>query len=253
MSDTEQGLIWITGASLGIGRALALHMAGAGWRVAASARGAEALADLAAQNPRIHAFPLDITEPGAAEAALAAIEAQLGPLSVAVLNAGTYLPDPVDAVDLAGLERMTDLNLIGTVRSLEPVAARMVARGAGRIAVVSSVAGIVGLPGAAGYAATKAALLAYCEAMQPGLARAGVRLQVINPGFVDTPLTRKNTFPMPFLIPADRAAAIIARGLASNCYEITFPRPMALAMKLLAALPHRLRFALTRRTLPRSS
>jgi short-subunit dehydrogenase len=113
--------------------------------------------------------------------------------------------------------------------------------------VVSSLTGYVGLPTAAGYGATKAALINMCEALEPELAVRGVRMTVITPGFVDTPLTRKNDFAMPFLIGVEDAADRIVRGLASGRFEIAFPRRMSLAIRMLAALPHPLRLAITRR------
>jgi short-subunit dehydrogenase len=125
----------------------------------------------------------------------------------------------------------------------------MMARRGGHIAVVASVAGYVGLPGAAGYGATKAALINMCEALYPELEARNVRISVINPGFVDTPLTQKNDFPMPFIIPVDAAVDHIMAGLTSNRFETVFPWKMALSMKLLAALPARLLFAVTRRML----
>jgi short-subunit dehydrogenase len=114
---------------------------------------------------------------------------------------------------------------------------------------MASVAGYIGLPGAAGYGATKAALISMCEALYPELDRSGVRMTVINPGFVDTPLTQRNDFPMPFLISSEEAADHILRGLDRGSFEIAFPWKMKVAMKLLKALPSSLRFALTRRML----
>ena len=112
---------------------------------------------------------------------------------------------------------------------------------------MASVAGLVGLPGAAAYGASKAALNIMAEALEPDLERHNVRLSIINPGFVDTPLTRKNDFPMPFLISAEAAVDAIMKGLERSRFEIVFPWQMALAMKLLAVLPHRLRLHVTRR------
>ena len=125
----------------------------------------------------------------------------------------------------------------------------MMERRRGHIAVVASVSGYVGLPGAASYGATKAALNVMCEALHPDLARSGVQISIVNPGFVDTALTRKNDFPMPFLISAEEAADLIAKGLSAGKFEIIFPWKMAVAIRFLHALPHRLRFALTKRML----
>ena len=117
----------------------------------------------------------------------------------------------------------------------------MIARRRGHIAVVASVSGYVGLPGAATDGATKAALNVMCEALYPELERHGVKITIVNPGFVDTPLTEKNDFPMPFLVSSEEAADTIAKGLAKGKFEIIFPWKMALAIRLLHALPHSLR------------
>jgi len=144
---------------------------------------------------------------------------------------------------------MFELNVLGTASCLEAVMPAMIARRRGHIAVVASVSGYVGLPGAATYGATKAALNVMCEALYPELERHGVKMTIINPGFVDTPLTKKNDFPMPFLVSSEEAADTIAKGLAKGKFEIIFPWKMALAIRFLHALPHALRFALTRKML----
>jgi NAD(P)-dependent dehydrogenase (short-subunit alcohol dehydrogenase family) len=239
---------WVTGAGSGIGRALALRLAREGWNVAVSARTARDLASLGAEAPdRIHAFPLDVTDAEAVIEAIASIENDLGPLDLAVLNAGTYARDTAAHFDAVAFRTTVDVNLMGAVHCLAALMPRMLARRSGHIAVGSSVAGYVGLPGAAAYGASKAALINMCEALHPELAARNVRLSLINPGFVDTPLTRENDFPMPFLISADAAGDHIMAGLKSRHFEIAFPWKMVLSMKLLAALPARLRLAVARR------
>jgi NAD(P)-dependent dehydrogenase (short-subunit alcohol dehydrogenase family) len=239
---------WVTGASSGIGRVLALRLAREGWNVAASARTARDLERLAAEAPdRIHAFPLDVTDAEAARETLVGIEDTLGPLDLVVLNAGTYARDTAARLDAAAFRATVEVNLMGAVHCLAALMPRMMARGSGHIAVVSSVAGYVGLPGAAAYGASKAALINLCEALHPELAARNVRLSLINPGFVDTPLTQKNDFPMPFLISAEAAVDHIMAGLKSRHFEIAFPWKMSLSMKVLACLPARLRLMVTRR------
>ena len=178
---------------------------------------------------------------------VARIEESLGPLDLAVLNAGTYGRDSATQFDAAAFRATVDVNLMGSVHCLAALMPRMLERQSGHIAVVSSVVGYVGLPGAAAYGATKAALINMCEALYPELAARNVRLSLVNPGFVDTPLTQKNDFPMPFLISADAAVDHIMVGLKSRNFEIAFPWKMVLSMRLLAALPARLRVGLTRR------
>jgi len=247
---TTGGLAWVTGAGSGIGRALALRLAREGWQVAVSARTSRDLSTLAAAAPdRIHAFPLDVTDADAVLETVASIEEDLGPLDLAVLNAGTYARDSAAQFDASAFRATVEVNLMGAVHCLSALMPRMLARGSGHIAVVSSVSGYVGLPGATAYGASKAALINMCEALHPELAAGNVSLSLVNPGFVDTPLTRKNDFPMPFLISVDAAVDHIMAGLKSRRFEIAFPWKMVLTMKLLAALPARLRLAVTRRML----
>jgi NAD(P)-dependent dehydrogenase (short-subunit alcohol dehydrogenase family) len=243
-----QKCAWVTGAGSGIGRALALRLAGEGWLVAVSARTEADLQSLAALAPdRIKPAVLDVTDEVAVAAATEAIEARLGPLDLVVLNAGTYKPLSVRDFSAAAYRKTVEVNLMGAVNCLAAVMPRMIARGTGHIAVVASLTGYVGLPSASAYGATKAALINMCEALHPELDAAGVKLSLINPGFVDTPLTRKNDFPMPFLISTEDAVERIMRGLRSRGFEIAFPRRMALAIRLLALLPHGVRLAITRR------
>ena len=148
------------------------------------------------------------------------------------------------------LRKLIELNLIGTANCLEAILPVMLSRGEGQIAIVSSVAGYFGLPTSAGYGATKAGLINMAEALQPELKQAGVKLQIVNPGFVRTPLTDKNPFPMPFLMEVDDAAEAFYRGLTSNRFEIVFPRRLAWLLRLLRLLPYRLSLSMTRRLVP---
>lgn len=241
---------WITGSSSGIGRALAKRLIKDGYRVAVSARNADSLASLATEHPgQIIAFPLDVTDGEAVARVAEAVTAAMGPLDLAIFAAGSYTRDYAADFSVERTRQMFDLNVMGTANCLEAVMPRMIARKSGHIAVVASVTAYVGLPGAASYGATKAALNSMCEALYPDLAAKGVKMTIINPGFVATPLTEKNDFPMPFLVSAEEAADTIARGLDKGKFEIVFPWKMALAIRLLHALPHRLRFALTRKML----
>lgn len=240
-SQPYDGIAWITGASTGIGRALALRLVRDGWVVAATARSADKLDALAAETAGgIVPIPGDVTADGAPRAMAARIEAEVGPIALAVVCAGTHEPDSALGLDLDAFRRVVELNLIAAVACASAAADRMAPRRRGQIALVSSVAGYRGLPGAIAYGGTKAALHNIAEAMAFDLEPAGIGIQVINPGFVKTPLTDENRFPMPFLVEADRAADIIARGLASRRFEIAFPRPFVLILKTLRLLPPRL-------------
>ncbi len=236
--------VWITGASSGIGRALALRLARDGRTVIASARSADALAVLARENGNIKAWPLDVTDAAACEEAVAGIEAAHGAIALAVLNAGTHKSTPAADFRAADIRALVDINLMGTVNALAP----LLARRAQQIAVVASVAGYSGLPTAAGYGATKAALINMCEALKPECDALGIKLQLVNPGFVKTPLTDKNDFPMPFIMEVDDAVDAMVRGLASDRFEIVFPKRFALILKFLRLLPYGLYFPLIRKT-----
>ena len=148
----------------------------------------------------------------------------------------------------AGLRDLMAVNVMGTAACLEALMPRMMARRQGRIAVVASVAGYRGLPTSAYYGATKAALINLTESLKFDLDQAGVTIQLIDPGFVKTPLTDRNDFPMPFLISAELAADRIARGLRSRQFEIAFPRVFVAIMKLLRCLPYALYFPLVGRS-----
>lgn len=247
MADLElgamRGLVWITGASSGVGEGLALSFARDGYRVAASARNVEALAGLERQSPNIKAFPVDVTDADAMDAVAGEIERTLGPIDLAILNAGIFQPMTASRYDAAKARRSMEVNYFGVVNGLGPVMRSMIERGGGHIAIVSSVAGFRGLPKGAAYAPTKAALISLAESLYADLKLKGVRLTIINPGFIATPMTAPNTFPMPFIVTLDEAVAAIRRGLArKGGFEIVFPGRMAVMMKTLRVLPYRLYF-----------
>lgn len=245
-------IVWITGASSGIGRVLALRMAREGHRVAVSARRAEELEKLRVEAAgEIAVYPLDTTKPDDVKNIVARIESEMGPIATAVLCAGTY--EPVLARDLTAAKArpVFELNLMGTVNCLEALIAPMRARKAGRIAMVASLAGYFGLPTSAIYGGSKAALINMAEALRPDLALDGIKLQIVNPGFVKTPLTDKNEFPMPFLMEVDDAVEAFYRGLQSDRFEITFPRRFSLILRLVQMLPYPLSLALTAKTMPK--
>jgi len=247
---TVPARVWITGASSGIGRAVALEYARAGAVVAASARSAAALAALAgepAAGGRIHAFAVDVTDRAAMAATVARIEREHGAIELAILNAGTHQPVDGRDFDAAVFDRLIAVNLTGTVNGLAAILPLLVARRAGHVAVVASVAGYAGLPTAAAYGATKAALINLTEALKFDLGPVGVRVSLVNPGFVRTPLTDQNEFAMPALMEVDDAARALVRGLAGAGFEVSFPRRFTYALKLIRLLPYRLYFPLMAR------
>lgn len=255
MTDPAKGAVktaWIIGASSGIGRALALRLARDGYRVAASARRREALEALGREaDGAILSFPLDICDRDAVRRVATDVRSALGPISLVVQAAGTYARDTPSHFDAGAMREMVELNLMGTAHCLEAVVPVMRGDGGGQLAFVASVSGYAGLPGGGAYGATKSALITLAEAIRPELLRHDIAVSVINPGFVETPLTAVNDFPMPFMISAEDAAERIVAGLRKGQFEIAFPKRMVLALKLLRLLPYPLFFALTQRMLRR--
>ncbi len=246
MSFTNK-TVWIVGASTGIGAALAERLADMGARaVCVSSRSADKLETVAAARPTIRPFPLDVTDRSAVTETCARIEAEIGPIDVAVFNAGTYAPMGLADWEADAISRGVAVNYMGVVNGLDAVMPVMRARKSGRIAVTASVAGYRGLPRAVAYGPTKAALINLCETLRNELKDDGVTLQLINPGFVKTPLTDLNEFEMPQLITPEEAAKEIARGLQSTKFEIAFPRPFVWQLMALRMLPYPWFFRLIR-------
>ncbi|HDP88796.1 MAG TPA: SDR family NAD(P)-dependent oxidoreductase [Thioalkalivibrio sp.] len=240
-------LAWITGASAGIGRALCTQLATAGWQVAASARGEARLRTLADSVSGLGAYPLDVTDAQACEWTVAAIEDAQGPIELAVFNAGDYRPMAAADFDAALFRQLAEVNYLGVVHGLAAVLPRMRARGRGEILIMASVAGYRGLPLAAPYGATKAALISLAESLRAELDGTGVAIRVVNPGFVRTALTAQNAFRMPALMEVDDAARAIVDAIGGRGFEITFPKRFTYALKLLRMLPYALYFPLIRR------
>ena len=243
------GVAWVTGASAGIGRATALALADRGWTVHATARNAEALEKLAAERPgKIIAQPGDVTDAARMAEIVAAIEAE-APLALVILNAGVYLPMRAQEFDAAKAAQTFAVNLNGVANGLDPVLKAMIARRKGHVALTASVAGYRGLPRAAAYSASKAALIAMAEALAFDLIDLNVRISVLNPGFVETEATSVNDFEMPFLMTTDTAARRIVEGLEKPGFEIAFPRRFALILRTIGLLPNRAYFAVVRKAL----
>lgn len=233
----EHGAAWITGASAGIGRAIALRLASEGWTVYATARSEEKLANLQAEGGgRIIPAPADVTDTETMAQIVSTIENAEG-LALAIFNAGVYEPMRAHEFTAEKAGRHFDVNLQGVVNGLAPAMHGMIARKTGCLALVASVAGYRGLPKAAAYGATKAALINMTEALAYDLHPAGVRISVINPGFVETDATAVNDFDMPFLMQTDEAAERIVEGLKTPTIEIAFPRRFAFILKAMRFLP----------------
>ncbi len=244
--DRSWRVAWITGASSGIGRALAERLARAGILVAASARSGAELKAIAAETPGITPYPLDVTNAEETLDAGRRIAADLGPIDLAIFCAGLWQPMGVEDFSSSLCAKSMDVNFFGITNAIEAVLPDMLQRNKGQIGLMSSVAGFRGLPKSAAYAPTKAAFINLGECLRHEVHYTGVKVSVINPGFVETPMTRANTFPMPFMIKAEDAANRIFWGLRRGDLDISFPWPMAAAMKLGRSVPASLYFWFTR-------
>lgn len=250
ITDWSSQRVWLIGASSGIGYALAQALHARGAQVIVSARQHEALADFVAQHPGSTAAPLDVTDAQAVAATAQQLLAT-GPLDVVCYCAGYYQPMRADALDLPVLLRHQAVNVVGALHALAAVVPGMLAQAqAGRhphLSLVASVAGWRGLPQSVAYGPTKAALINLAETLFLDLRPRGIGVSVVNPGFVATPLTAKNTFSMPALLTPAQAAQAIVRGWERGAFDVHFPRRFTLWLRLLRLLPYRLYFALVHR------
>lgn len=245
--------IWITGASSGIGAEVARLYAKAGHTVFASARNADQLQSMAeaskAYKGSIVAAPLDVTDNDTVLAAFEQISNHDSPLDLVILNAGYYEPIELTELNLAHFEKTYDVNLVGVVRCLLPSLSYFTKRKAGHIAIVSSVSGFRGLPKAAAYGSSKAALINMAESLKPECNAHSIQLSLINPGFVKSKLTDQNEFEMPFIMETSDAAERIVKGLESSSFELTFPKRFTYWLKLLRILPYSVYFFVTKKLL----
>jgi NAD(P)-dependent dehydrogenase (short-subunit alcohol dehydrogenase family) len=247
-SMQTHGLAWITGGGTGIGRALALRLAADGWQVVVSGRRPEPLAETAGNSPgTIHTCPLDVTDVAAVRRAVTDIEAKHGPITLAVLNAGMYQAVKLDNFKAELMAEHMKVNYQGVVNGMDALLPSMRKRKAGHVVLVASVAGYRGLPLASGYGPTKAALINLAESLKHMFEKEGLTISVCNPGFVETPLTEGNHFPMPFLMKVDDAAAALQRGIYERKFEIAFPTRFVLILKFFRCMPYWIYFPLIRR------
>jgi short-subunit dehydrogenase len=240
MTDLKH--VFITGGSSGIGLALGRVLAGRGYAVTLSARRAAMVAEhaaaIASGGGRAVGVACDVTELASVHAAVRAAESALGPISIAVANAGVGLPSHAAKFVIADAELMVRTNILGMMYLLDATVPQMVERRSGQFVGVASLAGLRGLPATSVYSATKAAMQAFLEASRIDLAPYGIAVTTINLGFIATPMTAKNEFKMPFLMRDDQAAVIMADGIERRARVVEFPRPMALITRLARYLPN---------------
>ncbi|HKX11126.1 MAG TPA: SDR family NAD(P)-dependent oxidoreductase [Stellaceae bacterium] len=232
--------ILITGASSGIGAALARHYASPETRLDLGGRDLKRLEEVAvssrAQGAAVVPKAVAVTDRSAMREWILAADAD-APLDLVIANAGIGADEGFSRGSETLARPVFEVNVDGVLNTVYPAMERMVERGRGQIAFMSSLAGYRGFPDAPAYSASKAAVKALAEAWRGALASRGIRVSVICPGFIETPMTARNKFRMPFLITADRAAGIIARGLDRNQARISFPWQMTLGSWLVAAVP----------------
>lgn len=234
--------VWITGGGSGIGKALALSFCSDGWDVVISGRDSQRLQEVCKLSPQIRSVVCDIKN----ENEVLSVQSTIGPIDLALLNAGDYWPGLTYACSQNDHRQIFDVNYFGTLNCIKAVLPNMRKQG-GKIAVVGSLAGYIGLPNASAYGPSKAALISLCESLRAELQDSLVTIQLINPGFVKSALTDKNNFTMPNLLSAEQAAIEIKLGLEGDKFEIAIPRTFVWGMKILQVMPYRLYFYLARK------
>jgi len=235
--------VWITGASSGIGKALAIKFASEGWLVAASARSENLLQELNKENPNILSFPLDVTDGPLCKKIFNNIVEKFQEIDICVFCTGIHDPESEKKLSGKKIREIMETNFFGTLNCIMAVNSYFRERKNGHISIVSSVAAYRGLPAASGYCASKSALTSLAESLYFDFKRYCVRVSVISPGFIKTPMTEKNKFPMPMIKSPEFAAEKIFNGLTKkNKFEIHFPIAFTIMMKLLKIMPNWLFF-----------
>jgi short-subunit dehydrogenase len=231
--------VFLTGASSGIGEALARHSAAGGATLGLAARRQHRLLALAAELPGSHScYALDVADAAALQAAAADFIDRHGCPDIVIANAGVSAGTlAAEAGDLPAFRRIFETNVIGMAQTFQPFVAAMKARGSGRLAGIASVAGIRGLPGAGAYSASKAATISYLEALRIELHGSGVKVVTIAPGYIATPMTAVNRYRMPFLMPVDAAARRFARAIERGTSYTVIPWQMGIVARLMRLLP----------------
>lgn len=238
-------VIWITGASSGIGKSLALKFAKEGWIVAASARREDLLQDLNKENNNIHSFPLDVTNIEECKYTFNQILEKFKEIEISFFGTGIHDPKSEKKFDLEKIKKITEVNYFGTLNCINSVYDYYNQKQGGQISIVSSVAGYRGLPAGGAYCASKSALSSFAESLHFEMKRKNVRISLISPGFIKTPMTDMNDFPMPMIKTPEFAAEEIYKGLIKGkSFEIHFPKSFTFIMKLLRILPNFIYFKL---------
>ena len=238
-------VVWITGASSGIGKSLALKFANEGWNVAISARRENLLNEISESNENIKSFPLDVTDKAKCKEVFNKIIEHFGNIDICFFSTGTWSPKEEKDIDVEQIENVFKVNFFGTLYCIKAVEEYFKNKKSGIITIVSSIAGYRGLPNTTGYGPSKSALISLAESLYFDFERHNVRVCLVSPGFIKTPMTDKNDFKMPFLKTTDYAAEKIYDGLINkSVFEIHFPKSLTITLKILSFLPSKIYFSL---------
>jgi short-subunit dehydrogenase len=241
----DKKIIWITGASSGIGKALSIKFAENGWIVAASARRENLLNELKQINQNIYPFPLDVTEIENCKTVAKKILEQFKNIDICVFGTGMHDPKSEKTFNLKKIREIMEVNYFGTMNSINSIYEYFSEKKSGQISIISSVAGYRGLPAAGAYCASKAALTSFAESLNFDMLKKNVRVSLISPGFIKTPMTDQNDFPMPMIKSPEFASNEIYKGLTiKKTFEIHFPKAFTYFLKFLQILPSSIYFKL---------
>ena len=241
----DKKVIWITGASSGIGKALSIKFAQEGWIVAASARREGLLQELTKINQNIHSFPLDVTNPEQCKKVFEEIKKKFNNIEISIFGTGIHDPNSEKKFNLEKIREIMEVNYFGTMNSINSVYDYYNDKKSGQISIISSVAGYRGLPAAGAYCASKSALTSFTESLRFEMMRKNVRVSLVSPGFIKTPMTDQNDFPMPMIKSPEFAAEQIYIGLTKKTgFEIHFPKAFTFFLKFLRILPYGIYFKL---------
>jgi|TARA_B110001452_G_scaffold34553_1_gene26660 short-subunit dehydrogenase len=239
----DKKIIWITGASSGIGKALAIKFANEGWIVAASARRENLLQELNKINENIYSFPLDVTDINQCKIVFESIVEKFKNIEISIFGTGMHDPKSEKEFNLEKIKKIMEVNYFGTMNSINSVYDYYNNKKSGQISIVSSVAGYRGLPAAGAYCASKSALTSFAESFHFEMKRKNVRVSLVSPGFIKTPMTDQNDFPMPMIKSPEFAAEQIYIGLVKKKgFEIHFPKAFTYFLKFLRILPNSIYF-----------
>ncbi|MBD74252.1 MAG: hypothetical protein CMM96_02000 [Rickettsiales bacterium] len=245
LMNKDKKIAWITGGGTGIGKELAILLAKKGWLVIISGRRYKNLIDVTKYNKKqIKALKLDITNKHECKKVVNTIIKSFGEIDLVVLNAAAYSPGMINFEKISQINQIIDVNIMGQINCISSILPLMKKRKRGHILIVSSPAGFRGLPNAGIYGVTKSAITFLAESLFFELSKFSIKIQVLHPGFVDTPMTKKNKFPMPFIISSQEAAKRIMHGMGKDDFEISFPKRLIIPMKLLKLLPNKIYFFL---------